>query len=805
VSSRSERVTEARRVEALPGGRTFDEVRRILQDAVSDRFGSDDAMDGPWVRDLTDEWVAYETYDDTGWCTHQVTYTMADDGAVSFTGDPVEVEVRTSYSPGPAESDTGVTEAVHVDGGRVLESKGADTNGGRVFSVQIVEAGTSKNGYRYPADVLEAAAPLYEGAKAFDHHRSLAELQSSTVAGLVGYYRNIEADRFGIKGDLHLLPSAAHIGEALDASIEAQAAGLPPVVGISHDVTMVHKPAIDGGRRINEATRIDRVLSADVVADPSAGGRATRVVAGGSGSDTPPNTSPKETITMNLQQLLTLLRQAKAEDRAALLQEHAAVVEASGFTADQVTALIDVTESPEAPGGPAADTSADVADADKEPVLVAESLQTRMIVREAITAAGLPADLAGEVIDQLGDRFTESQVVRTVSTVKRVLEGAERKGLTPTVGHVEVTADAQDKKRERLLRTFEGNFTEGYHSLHQAYADISGMRERDMLAAPDLGAQIIRESYIGAPVVGRATESLASGSWGEILADTLNRRVVAEYNRPNLQSWRALVNTVPVSDFRSQKLVRMGGYGTLPTVPEGSPYQPLTSPADEQATYSPTKKGGTEDFTYEAARNDDLRQLLNIPRALARAAAKTVYLGVFNIFSGNPTIYDSTTLFVAGHNNTTAVALGQAGLSTARRLMRDQAAYGDAVDILGLTPKYLIVPNELEELAFQLCSSAVAIPATPAGPTDTPNLHQGLTPIVVDDFTDANDWFIAADPMDCPGIEVGFLDGKVDPELFLQDDPSNGSHFNADKITYKIRHIWGIGVVDFRAFVRGTQ
>ena len=67
-------------------------------------------------------------------------------------------------------------------------------------------------------------------------------------------------------------------------------------------------------------------------------------------------------------------------------------------------------------------------------------------------------------------------------------------------------------------------------------------------------------------------------------------------------------------------------------------------------------------------------------------------------------------------------------------------------------------------------------------------------------WTDVNDWSISADVMDVPGIEIGFLDGNQEPELFVQDNPTVGSMFANDKVTYKIRHIYGGAVTDFRAF-----
>jgi hypothetical protein len=263
---------------------------------------------------------------------------------------------------------------------------------------------------------------------------------------------------------------------------------------------------------------------------------------------------------------------------------------------------------------------------------------------------------------------------------------------------------------------------------------------------------------------------------------------------------------VPLSDFRTQRIARFGGYGTLPTVNQGAPYQALTSPADEEATYAVTKKGGTEDLTIEAIANDDLRALVDIPRRLGRAAAQTLYRFVFDMLDDNGTIYDSVALFHASHSNTATNSLSGANLSAARKAMRKQTAYGDTSEVLSFVPKYLLVCSDLEELAYQLATSAVALTAAaPVGAaTNTPNIHQGIQPVVIDYWTSTTQWFTVADPAAVPTIEVGFLGGQEDPALFVQSDPANGSMFSADKVTWKIRHIYGGAVLDYRGFYRGN-
>jgi hypothetical protein len=99
----------------------------------------------------------------------------------------------------------------------------------------------------------------------------------------------------------------------------------------------------------------------------------------------------------------------------------------------------------------------------------------------------------------------------------------------------------------------------------------------------------------------------------------------------------------------------------------------------------------------------------------------------------------------------------------------------------------------------------VAVPATPAGPSDTPNINQaqGLTPILVSYLTDANDWFLVADPRMTPTIEIGFYQGREEPEIFTQNDPTVGSVWDTDTFQWKIRHIYSGTALDHRGFYRG--
>ncbi|MCK5139004.1 MAG: hypothetical protein KAQ85_04105, partial [Thermodesulfovibrionia bacterium] len=65
---------------------------------------------------------------------------------------------------------------------------------------------------------------------------------------------------------------------------------------------------------------------------------------------------------------------------------------------------------------------------------------------------------------------------------------------------------------------------------------------------------------------------------------------------------------------------------------------------------------------------------------------------------------------------------------------------------------------------------------------------------------DENNYYLSAKTSDVEGIEVGFLNGREEPEILVQDQPTAGNVFVYDNIRYKVRHEYGGAVVDFRAF-----
>lgn len=296
----------------------------------------------------------------------------------------------------------------------------------------------------------------------------------------------------------------------------------------------------------------------------------------------------------------------------------------------------------------------------------------------------------------------------------------------------------------------------------------------------------------------RLREALGTLDWPDVFSAAVSRQMVNEYRvGSNYTVWRKFVDVMPnIVDFRTQRRVRFGGYGDLPTVSEGSPYLALPSPTDESASYALAKRGGTETFTLEMVKNDDTTAIKRLPKRLAEAAHRTLAHFALDMLRMNAVIYDGLALFHANHGNLGSAALSASSLNAARSALQHQTD-PDSGDPLGLEPHYLIVPFDLEETAHNLF-----VRGTNQDRTFVQNLKIEVVPIWY--WTDENDWCVSADPTEAPTIEVGFLDGIEEPQLFVQDTPTAGSMFSNDQTTLKIRHIYGGAAIDYRGMYKSV-
>ncbi len=330
-------------------------------------------------------------------------------------------------------------------------------------------------------------------------------------------------------------------------------------------------------------------------------------------------------------------------------------------------------------------------------------------------------------------------------------------------------------------------------SIKEVYQDLTGDRRVTGRLAECDQARLREAIQIGT--------GTGAGVLAEIFGDSISRRMIAMYRNSTIYMWwQRVVDVTSVPDFRTQHRMRLGGYMDLPSVAQGADYTALTSPTDEEETFSATKRGGLESITLEAIKNDDMGVIGRIPVKLARAAARTVSQHVSDVFTANSgggaTMGDGQTIFYSGHHNRGTAALSRAAVAAGRLAILQQTEV-DGHEQVGVEPRLLLVPWELQETAWDLFRRGAENDAHFVA-------HLGYNVIPVPHWTDATDWVLATDPVDVPVIELGFLDGRREPELFLQNMETVGSLFDSDQWKYKIRHIYGSTPLDYRGLYKGV-
>ena len=384
---------------------------------------------------------------------------------------------------------------------------------------------------------------------------------------------------------------------------------------------------------------------------------------------------------------------------------------------------------------------------------------------------------------------------------------------------VEAGDSVVDKRLKRLdlmLDPKVGGFVvdgvRPYRGLTESFTDWSGQNPYEV--NPIDIAQALFTRYDSAKDHKRIQESLTTASWGDVFVDALYNRLLMNYRLSSFHEvWRKIPSSiVNVPNFRTQHFSVMGGYADLSTVAEQATYPTATSPGDDDVQFAVAKRGLIEDITMEMIVNDVVGAVQRIPTKMADAAARTLYKFVLNLVTtDNPTLdLDGTALYDSGHSNTDTDALTLASLAELRAEMIEQTRYGTSDEILGFdnAPKYLIVPAEIEMLARRIINPSGTYNMSPTGDTDGSIDPQsfagmGMEVIVHPYMTDANNWFAVADPAKVDTMVLGFF-GSQEPELFTQDNPTVGSVFTADKISFKVRHIYGGEVIDYRPFARNV-
>lgn len=451
-----------------------------------------------------------------------------------------------------------------------------------------------------------------------------------------------------------------------------------------------------------------------------------------------------------------------------------------------------------ATGAPAAELAGTVARA-VEAAERASAAERRTLLAARLAESKLPVPLQRDIERRFtGRTFTPAELDGEIHAVRETF--AE---LLPDLRisrpRVEASYSPADKMQIALDKAFGLTADDSGRPLEPAVPAFRGLREAYIAMTGD-------SEFTGRVEGQRIREIFSTAGFPAALANTLNRRLRADYRDVDY-GVEKIARFAAVNDFKTQERVLVGYFGDLPAVnPETADYAEIAPFTDEKVSYAVVQFGGIVTVTRKMIVNDDIGTVAKIVGRLGRAARRTLAKRVWNLLISNATYDpDGKAIFHVDHANLGSAALSVTALTAAIDAMMKQTEK-DSNERLGIAPRFLAVPIELRAKAYEINQSRLI----PGSTNNDANEHferfgrESERVVVNPLFSDANDWYLVADPAEMEGLEVGFLQGRVEPELFLADAPTAEQVFVADKIRYKIRHEYEADLLDYRAFYKAV-
>jgi phage head maturation protease len=287
----------------------------------------------------------------------------------------------------------------------------------------------------------------------------------------------------------------------------------------------------------------------------------------------------------------------------------------------------------------------------------------------------------------------------------------------------------------------------------------------------------------------------STSTFPAIMSNLANKSVMTGFNEAEttFQIWAGKGSN---RDFKEAARVALSEAGNLELVPEGGQFQQdflgEASARTKVATY-----GKLFSLTRQAIINDDLGLFSKIATKYGSAAKRLVNKMVYAQLTGNVKMQDGVALFDNKHGNVadTGEALSVKAIAKAITAMRRQKGItGEAT--LNITPKYLVVPPELEMVAYQIVNSTAAVDGVNSGVV---NPYKGRFVVVADaELTNPDAWYLVADASQHDTIEVTYLNGVETPRLETRQG------FDVDGIEYKVAFDCGVSALDFRGVFKNA-
>lgn len=753
-----------------------------------------------YVRDVFPAYLIYR--DETTEKFYKISWSILD-GAVQLGAEATEVQLCWEPMEMQVGQDVFSEQSLAMRIGQSLDPEGA------AWEVTICETGATLSGYYITDDSQRAGAALFEGTDVNLYElptgvthvpESLFDAKQLLVKNKVGWIDGVKhvAGR-GLMGTLHFLDSAKWMGRNILAAMQQG----QKVYGLSWDALIRGAMAVIDNKTLIRIDEFKRVDSVDIVTRPAAGGKFNRAVAG----------MPAQIKEDKMREKLLLLIKEKRPELLAGKDE-------ATITDQEVEGLARMAMEVPAPAAGEVATKDDLA-----------IFRCSMDLRDRLAepGLGLPEPAKARIKKTFeGRAFQAADLDQAIKDEKDYLasvSASQPQGAGVPASGIVVGLGSFDRACMALDRTFGltgGNMTAlarmsrldnrpyfedmravqdysdfdqvpAFHGLREAYAYFTGDHE--------VTGRFNRKNL---PAELRAAMDITSATFSYVLGNTLGRRLVSLYREYNFGEDILISTRKPVRDFRTQEAVLVGGFGDLADVdPEAADYSEIGGVTDEESTYAIGQKGNILTITRKTIINDDLSIIIRLVSGLARAARRTHAKYVWNFWINNANCSDGTAWFTGGHGNLVAGALTHAAALTGY-IALSKMTEKDSGERLGLLADPSVKPNLIGPVDLMATIQKIATEEFYYTANDlttkVPNpLANKVNPVLCPLLTDTTDWGLLLPPSLVDIVEMGYLNGRTDPELFVADTPQSEQVFIADKIRHKIRHEYAGAVVDFRS------
>jgi hypothetical protein len=247
--------------------------------------------------------------------------------------------------------------------------------------------------------------------------------------------------------------------------------------------------------------------------------------------------------------------------------------------------------------------------------------------------------------------------------------------------------------------------------------------------------------------------AFATNDISNLLGALVNKFLLAGFNSVE-STWQNISAVRSVNDFKAINLLRLNGDLKFKKVGSSGELK-VAGVSDTKRSLAAETYGISTSLTRQDMINDDLNALSQIPQRMGRGAALAMNEAIWAEFQdSNASYYQAKT--AASGNALSLSSLKSA--ATGYRKLTDPDG-----NPLGIAPRVLLVPPELELTAAELMTSSLLISGnTTAAPNV--NVLQGRYRVVVSNYlTSADTWWLTADAADLPALDVVFLNGQQAP------------------------------------------